>query len=177
MTKENNNQGLYIGAAVVAGILGTLSALMRSSRTIRGWRGQAKDVAQQVLEKGEIMNKKMVLGGVAGGLIGAAAALLLAPKSGAEFIKDFSHPFSDRREKARPASRKPASRKSVSNKKGSLRSAKSGIVRGIKKTEGQKPPKASARKRSTTRRTATAALKQAVTPLEKSITETEAAAT
>ncbi len=176
MTKENHNPGLYIGAAVVAGILGTLSALRHSSRTVQGWTDQAKDVAQQVLEKGEIMNKKMVLGGVAGGLIGAAAALLLAPKSGAELIKDLSHPFSNQGEHGkRSASRKTAARQSVSRKKGE-RSTKGAASRKVTaKTEEHKPHKVAAKKKlPTRRRTASAALKQAATASEKGASEATA---
>lgn len=177
MTKENHHQGIYIGAAVVAGILGTLSALMNSNRKVQEWTGQAKDVAQQVLEKGEMINKKMVLGGVAGGLIGAAAALLLAPKSGAELIKDLSHPFSHQGEHGRSTSRKSASRKSVAHKKG-VRSARSGAThKATAKTAEHKSHKASAKKKSPNRRRTATALKQAATVAENRISEASEAAT
>lgn len=39
------------------------------------------------------MNKNIVLGGVAGGLVGVAAALLLAPKPGSQLIKDVYKPL------------------------------------------------------------------------------------
>ena len=40
------------------------------------------------MDKSELPNKNLLIGGLAGGLIGAAAALLLAPKSGTDLVKE-----------------------------------------------------------------------------------------
>lgn len=169
MSDEKYNQNLMVGAAVLAGILGTLSALNRSNRTVKGWTEQAKGVANQVLEKGEAVNKNMLLGGVAGGLIGATAALLLAPKAGSELMKDLAHPFSHE-EHARSTSRRSASRKSTSRRKGIARSAKKSASHH---EEGKSHKPAAKKKSPARRRTATAAHKQ-VAATEK--TEAEASA-
>jgi gas vesicle protein len=149
------NQNLLIGAAVAAGILGTLTGLLGVKKTNKGWAGQAKDLLD-----GEMVNKNMVLGGVAGGLVGAAAALLLAPKSGAELIKDIAHPFTHE-----GTSKRSTSRKSASHKKSSSRSTKG---KSSRKTSEKKEHHASAtRKPAARRRTAAAAPKAAATSHEK----------
>lgn len=50
--------------------------------------------------------QNLVLGGIAGGLVGITAALLLAPKSGKKFIEDLTAPFHPKKEK-KAAKQKP----------------------------------------------------------------------
>lgn len=176
MSKEKYNQNLIVGAAVVAGILGTLSALVRSNRASQGWTERAKDIANHMLEKGEAVNKNMLLGGVAGGLIGATTALMLAPKAGLDLIKDIVHPFSEQKGNTRSTSRK--STKSNSRKKGAVSSTSAKNhpghqhKEGIKRTEKSKTNKSSTKKKnSSRRRTAAIALKQAAEHPEKVISE------
>lgn len=175
MSGKNYNQNLMMGAAaVVAGVLGTLSALMRSNRSVKGWTEQAKDAAVHVWE-GDVVNKNMMLGGLAGGLIGAATALLLAPKAGTDLIRDLTHPFSHQGERKR-SSRKvsSSSRKSSARKRGGARSAKSHATHHETGHAGaSKSHKPTAKKKSSSarRRTASAKLKQAATVPEKAISK------
>lgn len=176
MSNEKNNQNLIVSVAVVAGILGTLSAFMSSNRKMQGWKEQAKNVASHVIEKKDIVNKNMLLGGMAGGLIGAATALLLAPKSGTDFIKDLTHPFSHEGEHPHQSTlSKTASRKSaVKRKKGDSDSVKASASpqKRVAKTEEIKTHKSPPKKKSPVRhRTAAAAKKRAATAPEKNVSE------
>ena len=176
MSNEKNNQNLMVGAAVVAGLLGTLSALVRSNRTVKGWTEQAKNTASHMLEKGEMINKNMLIGGVTGGIIGAATALLLAPKSGSELMKDIaysvSHPGEMRRSTSRKSVSRSASKKSVAGKKrassrGSVAKRKGMGKTGESKTHHHASP--TAKKSAPRRRTATAARKQSPTTAPEKI--------
>ncbi len=170
MSDEKNNQNLIVGVAVVAGILGTLSALVRSSQTIQDWAEQAKSSGSHAIEKSEAVNKNMLLGGVAGGLIGAAAALFFAPKAGSDLIKDFSHPFSHQEEHPEPSRKstaKPVTKKNPPRKK----EASSSVKNQPHVAEEDKSSKSPAKKKTPRRRTATAALKNAVSDPEKVVDE------
>lgn len=169
MSEEKNHRGLLLGAAVVAGILGTLSAIASTNRTARGWAEQARDATSRVLEKGDAVNKNMLLGGVAGGLIGAATALLLAPRSGTDLIKELTHPFSkeERKEHGRSKSHKLASRKKgKKHKEASHSIQEEGHHKKSKRVAKAKSHKSAAvkKKTSTRRRTAKVAVKQAAVP-------------
>jgi|GEM_PF-3523714 len=95
MSDKKQCQSLVMGAAIVTGIVGTFSALIYFSHA---------DNEKERKEKREIINKNVVLGGVAGGLVAAATALLLAPKAGSELIKDLAHPFSNEGKEEHPPS-------------------------------------------------------------------------
>jgi gas vesicle protein len=96
--KDHNN--LLWGAAL-AGVLGTLTSILMPKNTRRrGWVNQAKDAANNMVDgvrqwspEVETSTRDLLLGGVAGGVVGVATALLLAPKSGKELIKDMAEPF------------------------------------------------------------------------------------
>jgi gas vesicle protein len=171
MREENNHQNLLIGAAVVAGVLGTLSALMRSNHTVHGWTAHARDAANHMME-GDMVNKNLLLGGVAGGLIGAAAALLLAPKAGSELIEDITHTLIGEGEHKRRTSRRSSSRRSSSSRRKASHSGGSHAAAHGEhgKAEGKsKTRRSSGKKRSSARRrTATAAHKPAVSSAERS---------
>ncbi|WP_195155548.1 YtxH domain-containing protein [Candidatus Protochlamydia phocaeensis] len=92
MAKQNNN--LLIGAAMAAGLLGTLTTLLLP-RKRTGWTEQAKEIADKIVTKRKETTKNRLIGGVAGGLVGVTTALLFAPKSGSELIKDMSKPFTE----------------------------------------------------------------------------------
>jgi gas vesicle protein len=179
MSDESNNHNLMIGAAVVAGILGTLSALLKTNRTVQGWTEHAKDAANDLMDRGDAVNKNLLIGGVAGGLIGATAALLLAPKAGSELIQDIAHTLSHPGELVHSTSRKSSSRSSSSASRKSSRS-KSASRRAHGKEES-KPEEGSKSRRSSSsrkksparRRTATAALKAGT---EKVVSETAGSA-
>lgn len=64
--------------------------------------------------------KQFIVGGIAGGLLGAAVALLFAPKSGSELMKDLSNTFSfkaTRKKHERVVAEKSAPRKKRGRKK------------------------------------------------------------
>lgn len=163
MSHDLNDRSLIVGAAVVVGILGTLSALLRTNKTVQGWKEQARDSANQLMNKGDAVNKNLLIGGVAGGLIGATAALLLAPKSGSELMQDIAHTLKHPGELVHPTSRKSSSSRSSSRKVSRRKSASSKASRKgeSKSEEGGKSHRSpiSKKKSPTRRRTATAALK------------------
>lgn len=82
MLKHKLQQKLWMGAA--SGILGTISSLIHNKKS-----------------KETHFNRGMLLGGVTGAVVGAAAALLFAPKAGNELIQDIIHPLT-RLRKPRP---------------------------------------------------------------------------
>lgn len=60
-------------------------------------------------------NRNFVIGGIAGSLVGAAVALLLAPKAGHDLLHDLSQPFQHKgRRSHHVTSAKKTARKSVS---------------------------------------------------------------
>lgn len=83
MLNHKTKKNLWVGAAFAAGILGTLTSLLRNNR-----------VNSSPKKNEDILNKRMILGGMAGGIVAAATALLLAPKSGNQLIKEIYSPFS-----------------------------------------------------------------------------------
>lgn len=85
MSNHKVRKNLLVGAAIAAGILGTVSSLMRNNKKYK---------ENSFAREKEHINKKMILGGMAGGVVAAATALLLAPKSGKELIKEIYGPFS-----------------------------------------------------------------------------------
>jgi gas vesicle protein len=89
MSDKKQCQSLVMGTAIFTGIVGTLSALMYFNHADKG----EKEKICLGVQKKEIFNKNAILGGVAGGLVAAATALLFAPKAGPELIKDLAHPF------------------------------------------------------------------------------------
>ncbi len=106
MSNNKYSSNFLIGAAVAAGVLSALSTLLRPRKNRGGWSEQAKDLAQQMINRHDLLNKNFVLGGMAGGIVGVTTALLLAPKAGSELIKDIYHPFAhDHERKSKSASR------------------------------------------------------------------------
>lgn len=91
MANKNNTNTIIAGAAALAGLLGTLTAYLIPRRE-KGWADQAKEIAQELINsrREKIVNRHHVLGGLAGGLMGVATALLLAPKSGSELREDIT---------------------------------------------------------------------------------------
>lgn len=164
MSDQNYNQTILIGAAVAAGILGTLTGLLGFRKTNKGLTEQAKDFACQALEVGDMVNKKMILGGVAGGIVGAVAALFLAPKSGSELIKDITRPFTH------------GHSHSTSHKKGRSHPAKSRSARQtISKRSEKKEHHASTTKKAPARRRTAKAAPKVIASHEKAINEAKEA--
>jgi len=113
MSKDKNRSHYLIGA-VIAGVLGTLSLLSRKNYAVREWSDDAMDYASQLIENGMHVNKNTktrLLGGIAGGLIGTATALLLAPKAGKNLIHDITARFG-RGAPLKRSSKKPMMKKS-----------------------------------------------------------------
>ena len=97
---KNRYQHLLLGAtALAAGVIGTLTRVFGSPKRKPHWTNDAKDLAHQVLDMKNQVNTNMLLGGIAGGIVAAATALLLAPKSGEELLDDLTHPFSKKHSK------------------------------------------------------------------------------
>lgn len=167
MSDESRHHNLLIGAAVVAGILGTVSAIIRSNITVT----ETREVASQA---GEAVNKNMLLGGLAGGIIGAATALVLAPKSGSELMKDIAHTFTHPGELIHSTSGKKNSEKSSSKSsrsKNTSSKAKRKEHAESKSVDSGKSRKSSSKKKSPPRRrTASAALKEAASDKSASST-------
>lgn len=176
MSNHKYNQNLLIGAAVAAGIIGTLTSYLGFKKKGRKWSEQAKGIASHVLETGEALNKKLVLGSVAGGLVGAAAALLLAPKSGSDLIKDLAGPFSHKVGEVRSEAAKSASHRSTAlKKKASSSPKKSHAHKATSKKVEKKGLKASHTKKSTPPRHKVAAVHKAPLAHEKAIHEVKQA--
>jgi gas vesicle protein len=164
MSNHKYNQNLLIGVAVAAGILGTLTSLLGFKKNKKRRSGYPKNFVKHILENGEGLNKKFVLGSVAGGLVGATAALLLAPKSGTDLIHDLSHPFSERAAKVRLGSRRSSPHKATSHKKKVFPTIKrSHHQKAESKIVEKKGSKSSGTKKTpSNRRTSTAAHKIAI---------------
>lgn len=99
-----NKKAFWLGTAAVAGLLGTLRTLFWSqnnNRRTERWRNEQSRYTQRALNwmksKTERSNKNLFLGGIAGSLMGAATALLLAPKAGKELIQDLAQPLTGTR--------------------------------------------------------------------------------
>lgn len=164
MSNHKYNQNVLIGAAVAAGILGTLTSLLGFKKNGKRLSEQAKEMAHQVLDTGDVVNKKMVLGGITGGLVGAAAALLLAPKSGSDLIKDMARPFSQEIAHARSSVTKHKKKSHAA-----LAKTKTKIVNKVAKKKSDLASKA---KKITKRaRTASAALSKGAADREKNVSE------
>lgn len=100
MANNNNKNVLLVGAAVAAGIAGTLATFFWPERE-RGLTEKAKKTANTMLDglknlnakREGVMSQDFVIGSVAGSLIAATTALLLAPKAGKDLLSDISKFF------------------------------------------------------------------------------------
>jgi len=110
---QHSQKKFLIGAAVAAGILSTLASLL-NSKDRRDWTDQASDLADQYLDRKEGINKNLLIGTVAGGVVGVTAALLLAPKAGSELIHDLYQPFQKSRKELK--SKAKSLKKDISQK-------------------------------------------------------------
>ncbi len=99
-------QNFFIGAAVAAGLVGTLTSLLAPRRANQGWASQTRTAAGKIFENRERSNKNWMLGSIAGGLVGMTTALLFAPKSGKNLIKDLAEPFQKKKEEVGKAAKK-----------------------------------------------------------------------
>ena len=130
-----NHQKILIGVALAAGLIGTLTTVLRFKRNHRrGWMEQVKHLSRKQIFEKDLVNKKMILGGVAGGIIAATTALLLAPKSGRDLIKDWIHPIAQQLKQSRHLSSKKNASRSTSRPSVKKSSAK-------KKETKRSPPK------------------------------------
>jgi gas vesicle protein len=118
---QNSQKKFLIGAAVAAGVLSTLASIL-APKQHKEWGEQAQDLASHLLDKKDRVNKNLLIGTLAGGVVGVTAALLLTPKAGSELLNDLYHPFShSRREvKSKVKSAKKTLSKKVSKVKADL---------------------------------------------------------
>lgn len=86
---KNNKNALLIGSAIV-GTLGTLGLLLMPKRKV-SWQDKINTQWNGFKERG--FRKNLVLGSTAGGAAGLLIALLFAPKSGKNLVRDFSKSF------------------------------------------------------------------------------------
>jgi len=84
MTKPKIDNSAWM-KAFAGGILGTVSTILK-------WNQRKNRIGKS--SERAFLNHQMMLGGLAGGLIGAAAALLFAPASGARLRQEVVRPFS-----------------------------------------------------------------------------------
>src|SRR5262249_39085415 len=107
--QNKQRKQLWMGA-LAAGIVGTISTLVRLHR-------KPKKIQSQTI-RGLHFNQKTMIGSMAGGIIGVATALLLAPTSGAKLLQGISHPISkylnNSRSTTKKSTRSHASKKKVS---------------------------------------------------------------
>lgn len=62
-----------------------------ATKTVRGWVGEKEEEEQT--------SKDLLIGGLIGGVLGAAVALMLAPKSGEDFRQDIADTYEDMSER------------------------------------------------------------------------------
>ena len=74
------------------GIVGTISTFLEPKSRGEKIIHHVQEFAEQLnlLRRKNHFNRNLFIGGIAGGLVGAATALLLAPKSGEKLIKGIS---------------------------------------------------------------------------------------
>ncbi len=142
-----------------------LISTSRSKKVSKGLIEQAKKAANQMtIRRKGIMNKNIILGGVAGGLVGVATALLLAPKSGSQLIKDVYKPlapvirnvFSQAKKAHHKGAKQASSHSSHAKVKGEVHAAHKTVAKGIskvKKGAATATKKASSVKRSVAKKT------------------------
>ncbi len=97
---SSQNRNILIGAALAAGLVGAMKALLLPTTNRKGWIEKKQSLQRQSKSKNDKFNHNLFLGGIAGGLVGAAAALLLAPKAGIDLLKDISRPFIGKKEES-----------------------------------------------------------------------------
>lgn len=140
MSQKSQNK-LIIGAAVAAGMLSTLASIL-APKHHKNLSEQAHDLASNLYEKKDVVNTNLLIGTVAGGVIGVTAALLLAPKAGSELIEDLYHPFQKARKEVKSKSKdvsKKASKvkhdvvKKVKEKKKAVKAKASSVKKKVKK--------------------------------------------
>lgn len=98
MLKHHQNKIIMSSVAAFAvGLAGAITTYLTSQKKSKTLSSQAKKVAQDMMEgikgwnwtHGERLNKNLFIGSIAGSVLGATAAVLLAPKSGKELIGNF----------------------------------------------------------------------------------------
>lgn len=170
MSNQKDHSNLLIGAAVAAGILGTLTSLLLPKKSRQGLVEQAKGLAHHAAETTEMINRNLVIGGVAGGLVGVTTALLLAPKAGSDLLEDMYRPFANMHKKTRTNAhpKKAASKAKSKSKKATHHAehhhAKPAKAKSQKKTSSRKVTagRSAARKVAKTIEAAVPEVKEAV---------------
>lgn len=113
----------FLVGAAIGGVLGTVTALLMAPKSGEGLRQGIYDTYSDVTEKigkkkksfaKEVEDikdwiypngteaaptKEFIVGGLAGGIIGAVAALLLTPKAGVDFRQDLADAYEDASER------------------------------------------------------------------------------
>ena len=90
-----NKPRYWLGALIASGVATGLAALIRIPQTSGEWPGRVRSMANDMIGnsnelylKYKNINKNLVIGSIAGSVVGATVALLLAPKAGKDLIHD-----------------------------------------------------------------------------------------
>ena len=152
MSSRNKKSGYLIGAAALAGVLGTLTSLLIPKKN-KKWTQQAKETAQAAIDHWHPQDHaSWILGGAAGSLIGVTTALLLAPKSGSELRQDLldALPLHDESHKRRGgSSRKKSSRATPKSIARALAKKTKRVTGGSKRSASSKKSRSSKKAKAT----------------------------
>jgi gas vesicle protein len=134
----DKRQNFFIGAAVAAGLVGTLTSLLAPRRVNHGWAYHAKAAAEKILKK-EKSNKHWMLGSITGGLVGITTALLFAPKSGKKLMQDLASPFLNEIPAKKSPKNKPANSKRHANSQPESKHAPTNAKKKVNKKKNLTP--------------------------------------
>lgn len=113
MNKKLDHQALLGAASMAAGLIKTLASAWMPRK--KNWPEKAKDAASQLANGASLrINKKMLLGTLAGGIIGVTTTLLLTSKKDAS-VKKTKSEGQKAKKKAVTGVKKPVARKKKSS--------------------------------------------------------------
>jgi gas vesicle protein len=149
--KYQQRKALLIGAAALAGLIGTLSTIFMPKRSNqKRWMDKARNIGGQMNLHGfyphaDTINKNLMLGGLAGGIVGITTALLLAPKSGTELMKDIVDTLQGNHEGGGKQAQKMTRDSRSSASKGKAASTKKAVTQSNSSKKRSKTSNASSR--------------------------------
>lgn len=113
------NETIALGAVIAAGVIGTLAAVLASKKEPLSWAEQARLFANGIIvEKEDNTKRNVVLGTIAGSLIGVASALVVAHQSGgATWLDDMIKPVKKEAKKVAIKAKKEVSKATKKAKK------------------------------------------------------------
>lgn len=139
MSDHKRHHFILSSTATCAGIFASLARLLSSRKPKSSWRDTPRELKNRIIGSKNRVNTNILLGGLAGGIVAVATALLFAPKSGAKLIRDLTRPFSD--SKAREPSGDHKKRAPVKKATAEISKAKGKVVKTIQKAVKKAAPK------------------------------------